>query len=180
MRDTLIEQEDGFLGPFPRILKPGDIQSTVFGASDSVPFWLSDQQGEDSRLDVQLGTANIVQRKMNEIVELLTAAGVLGTEGKTIRQLKDLCIDHGILTFKSVLISVERNRAEFELSLRGKGVGTIGKNKRELVELCEHHSIVITKTVEKIREGWEGTPKGVLQRKTSLEQSMRALVACGT
>jgi hypothetical protein len=50
-----------------------------------------------------------------------------------------------------------------ELSLRGIGVGTKGKNKRELVELCKHHSIVITKTVEKIREGWEGKPKGLLQ-----------------
>jgi hypothetical protein len=135
----------------------------VFCESDSGPFWLSDRQREDSRLDVQLGTANIVQLKMNANIELLTAAYVLGTEGKNMRQLKDLCVDHGILTFKSVLNSVERNRAELELSLRGKGIGTQGKNERELVELCERHSIAITKTAEKIRERWEGKLKGLLQ-----------------
>ena len=46
--ETLIEQEDGFLGPFPRILKSSDIQSLVFCESDSGPFWLSDRQREDS------------------------------------------------------------------------------------------------------------------------------------
>ena len=29
--------------------------------------------------------------------------------------------------------------------------------------MCEHHQIAIVKTVEKIKEGWEGKTKGLLQ-----------------
>jgi hypothetical protein len=50
-----------------------------------------------------------------------------------------------------------------ELELRGRGLVTKGKNKRELVQLCEQHNIAIMKTVEKIKEGWEGKTKGLLQ-----------------
>ncbi len=57
---------------------------------------------------------------------------------------------------------IERNRSELELDLRGgRGVGTKGKNKRELVELCRQHNII--KTKDKIKEGWEGKSKGLLQ-----------------
>ncbi len=31
------------------------------------------------------------------------------------------------------------------------------------MEICEQHQITITKNVEKIKEGWEGKPKGLLQ-----------------
>jgi hypothetical protein len=37
----LIKQEKGYLGPFPRILNPGDIQSLVFKSTDDGPFWMS-------------------------------------------------------------------------------------------------------------------------------------------
>ncbi len=47
--------------------------------------------------------------------------------------------------------------------MRGKNVSTKGKNKRELVELCTFHNIEVMKTVEKIKEGWEGKAKGLLQ-----------------
>jgi predicted ATPase len=50
-----------------------------------------------------------------------------------------------------------------ELELRERGLNTKGKNKRELVELCEQHQIAITKTVAKVKEGWEGKAKGLLQ-----------------
>jgi hypothetical protein len=50
-----------------------------------------------------------------------------------------------------------------ELDLRGRGISTKGKNKREIVEICEQHEITITKNVEKIKEGWEGKPKVLLQ-----------------
>jgi hypothetical protein len=40
---------------------------------------------------------------------------------------------------------------------------TKGKNKRELVLLCDQNQIAITKNVERIKEGWEGKPKGLLQ-----------------
>ena len=97
------------------------------------------------------------------MIEQLTVNGVTETAGKSTRQLKNLCTQHGIPVFKTVLNSVERNRSELELELRGKGISTMGKNKRELVELCQHHNIAIKKAVEKVKEGWEGKPKGLLQ-----------------
>jgi isochorismate hydrolase len=91
----------------------------------------------------------------------LSENGVADTVGKNARQLKDLCAQHGIPTVKTVSNSLERNRSELELELRG--VVTKGKNKREFVQLCEHHQIAIVKTVGKIKEGWEGKAKGLLQ-----------------
>ena len=82
---------------------------------------------------------------------------------KSIRQLRSLCSQHGLPTHKSVSILLERNRSELELDLRGRGISRKEKNKRELVEICEQHQITITKNVEKIKEGWEGKPKGLLQ-----------------
>jgi hypothetical protein len=62
MRDTLIQQEQGFLDHFPRILQPGDIQSLVFlPASDAGPFWMSDAEKEDSRHDKHLGITTQVK-----------------------------------------------------------------------------------------------------------------------
>ena len=58
---------------------------------------------------------------------------------------------------------IERNRTELELELRDRGLSIKGKNKRELVEICTNHNIAIIKTVEKIKEGWEGKAKGLLQ-----------------
>ena len=67
------------------------------------------------------------------------------------------------MTVKEVPIVHERNWTELELDLRGLGVSTKGKNKRELVELCAQHQIAVSKNVEKIKEGWVGKPKGLLQ-----------------
>ena len=38
MRDTVIKQEKGYLGPYLRILNPGDTQSMVFKDRDNGPF----------------------------------------------------------------------------------------------------------------------------------------------
>ncbi len=115
---------------------------------------MSNTQKEESRPDKQLGTATDVQLKIPEMMEVLSAsAGLANTSGKSTRQLKDLCAQHGIPTFKTVMNSIERNRSELEIELRGKNVSTNGKNKRELVELCTFHNIEVTKTVEKIKEG---------------------------
>ena len=46
LRDTTIKQQQGYLGPFIRILEPGDMQSMVFKASDIGPFWMTEQDQE--------------------------------------------------------------------------------------------------------------------------------------
>jgi hypothetical protein len=48
-----------------------------------------------------------------------------------------------------------------ELELRVRGINTRGRNKRELIGLCEQHNIETSKIVEKVKEGWEGNPKGL-------------------
>ena len=167
MRDTIMIQEEGYLGPFPRILEPGDTQSLVFVTSDSGPFWMSSEEKEESRYDKNLGGTTAVNLKIPELIlQLREKAGddVRDTlAGKRIRQLRALCMQHGLATYKLVPIVVERNRSELELDLIGRGISTKGKNKRELVEICEQHHIAITKNEDKIKEGWEGKPKGLLQ-----------------
>ncbi len=44
LHDTLIKECNGYLGLFPKILRPGDVQSMVFKESDIGPFWLSEQE----------------------------------------------------------------------------------------------------------------------------------------
>ena len=69
MRDTLIQQEQGFLGQFPQTLQPGDTQSLVFlPGSDAGPFRMSDAEKEDSRHDKHLGTSTEVKLAAAELV----------------------------------------------------------------------------------------------------------------
>ena len=58
---------------------------------------------------------------------------------------------------------VQRNKSELILELHSKGVQTKGKNKKKLVNLCQNNSIPITCKVPKIKEGWVGKAKGLLQ-----------------
>jgi hypothetical protein len=48
MRNTIIKQEEGYVGAFPRILEPGATQSLVFTSSDSGSFWMSEQEREET------------------------------------------------------------------------------------------------------------------------------------
>ena len=57
----------------------------------------------------------------------------------------------------------QRNKDELIVDLQGKGVSTKGKNKQELIALCNNNDITITHKVTKIKEGWVGKPKGLLQ-----------------
>ncbi len=51
MRETVRKQEKGYLGPFLRILNPGDTQSMVFKDRDNGPFWMSREEQENTRHD---------------------------------------------------------------------------------------------------------------------------------
>ena len=103
MRDTIMIQEEGYLGPFPRILEPGDTQSLVFVTSDSGPFWMSSEEKEESRYDKNLGGTTAVNLKIPELIlQLREKAGddVRGTlAGKRMRQLRALCMQHGLAMY---------------------------------------------------------------------------------
>ena len=126
---------------------------------------MSDAEKEDSRHDKHLGTTTEVKLASPELISQLRQNGIEDSLAeKSIWQLRNLCTQHGLLTHKTVAIVHERNRSsELEISLKGRGISTKGKNKRELVDLCKQHQIAITKNVKRIKEGWEGKPKGLLQ-----------------
>ena len=124
---------------------------------------MTELEKEETRHEKRCGTATDINLKAPELILTLSDNGISNTEGKTTRHLKELCAQHGIPTFKTVANAVERNRSELELELRGRGINTRGRNKRELIGLCEQHNIETSKIVEKIKEGWEGNPKGLAQ-----------------
>ena len=110
MQSTIIAQEEGYLGAFPRVLEPGDTQSLVFALSDSGPFWMSsDLEKEESRHDKQLGMVTYVKLKIPELIHQLNENGVVDIVRKNMRQLGDLCDQHGIPTLKTVSNLLERN-----------------------------------------------------------------------
>jgi len=71
MRTTLIEQEGGYLGSFPRTLEPGDTQSFVFSKLDGGPFSLSDSQRDECRQYKQFGIFYDVKLTSTELKEEL-------------------------------------------------------------------------------------------------------------
>jgi hypothetical protein len=47
LRNILVKQENDYLGPYARILSPGNVQSLVFKQKDDGPFWVSkEEQGK--------------------------------------------------------------------------------------------------------------------------------------
>jgi hypothetical protein len=96
MRDTIIKQERGFLGTYPKKLNPGDIQSMVFKSTDEGPFWMTRDEQEKTRHD-QLVAGQTKTRTLRkaELKALLEAKNI--PEKGTAKELTKLCEDHGIL-----------------------------------------------------------------------------------
>jgi hypothetical protein len=117
MRDTQIKQEKGYLGPFPRILNPGDIQSLVFKSTDDGPFWMSREERKKTQHD------QVIQGQ---------------TRTRTLK------------------------KTEMKKLLEEKNIPARGTAK-ELAKLCEDHGILTKIISNKVIEGWEDKPKGILQ-----------------
>ena len=73
LRDTLIKQEKGYLGPYARILSPGDVQSLFFKPTDDGPFWMSREQQEktwhDQVIQGQTRTRTLKKAEMKKLLE---------------------------------------------------------------------------------------------------------------
>jgi hypothetical protein len=54
LRTSLIKQERGYLGRFPRTLNPGDMRQMVFVPGDEGPFWMTTEQRQSTRLDIEI------------------------------------------------------------------------------------------------------------------------------
>ncbi len=80
LHDTLIKERDGYLGPFPKILQPGDVQSMFFKESNIGPFWLSEQERLEQRNDkIEHGKKVKQKLRKEELVKKLAEAGVTAT-----------------------------------------------------------------------------------------------------
>lgn len=98
MRDTIILQDEGYLGPHSPILKAGDTQSLVYLESDSGPWYLSPEQRQSQRHDRPTGRSKRVERSKKVLVECLRAAGVTLQQqrGYTRKELQEFAKNNGI------------------------------------------------------------------------------------
>ena len=117
MRETQIKQEKGYLGPYQRILQPGDTQKMIFEGNDVGPFWMSPEERENRRHD-NCVEGRVVKRKL------------------TKKELTEVLLTRGI-TIKGKLVDLQR--------------------------AATTNGISIEEVSQKIIEGWEGKPKGLLQ-----------------
>ena len=162
MRDTIIESEEGYLGKFPRILEPGNTQSLVFTESDPGPFWLSDAKREECRHDQRYGCFNDVKLSIADMKEQLANKGILEEDiaSKNTRQLRNLCSQHEIPTFRSVENVVERNQTELELELRGRGLSIKGKTKGSWLRYAIITTLQSQRQLKKSRKDERGKQRG--------------------
>jgi hypothetical protein len=95
MRETKIEEEDCYLGSFPRILEVGMLQSLVFSDTDEGPYWLSVDERAKQKFDFQV-TDEMKTRKLNkaELIVKLKEAN-MNWHGN-MESLSKLATNHGI------------------------------------------------------------------------------------
>jgi hypothetical protein len=67
MHDSVIKNEQGYLGPFVQQLKVGDTQSMVWLEGDAGPYWMSVDERELNRKD-QYGTKTRSQKFTKEVL----------------------------------------------------------------------------------------------------------------
>jgi hypothetical protein len=96
MRAPIIESEDGYLGPHPATLKVGDTQSMVFLDADIGPFWMTETERVDRRLDKPTGISKERKKTVKELIADLTREGVSLSKKYTKKQLTEFCDDKGI------------------------------------------------------------------------------------
>jgi len=63
MRETQIKQEKGYLGPYQRLLQPGDTQKMILESNDVGPFQMSPEEREKQRHDIYV-KGRVVKRKL--------------------------------------------------------------------------------------------------------------------
>ena len=106
MRSSIIEKEEGYLGPFQRTLQPGQVQHLVFQPNDAGPFWLSPEERELCRHDVILDGFSELDRNKAELELELKGKGI-NIKGKNKTELVQLCVSNDISVKKQIQKSKE-------------------------------------------------------------------------
>jgi len=152
-RDSIILQQEGYLGPYhhDKMLQVGDTQSFVFSDTDDGPFYL--QRGNERRFDRNEGTIEKALSKA-ELTTVLQARNIL-TKG-SLKQLQAICRANGIQTKKTVPKVVE---------------GWVGKAKGKLQILWERGFIDTTNLARYTNDG-KVDAFGIIDKSYSLHQLM--------
>ena len=95
LRASLIKQERGYLGRFPRTFNPGDMQQMVFLQDGEGPFWMTSEQRQSTRLDIEI-QGKVIKRNFTkeELMKKLAEQGVVA-QGN-ITNIKWMCTLKGI------------------------------------------------------------------------------------
>ena len=95
IRQSIIKQEHGYLGTYEHTLEPGDTQTMIFQASDSRPFWMTEQQREETRKDrVQQGEIQKKKICKAKLIKMLQDHGI--TAMGNIDNIQKLATSRGI------------------------------------------------------------------------------------
>ncbi len=82
MRDTEIKGVWAYLGPFPSVLKMGDVQKMNFQEGDDGPFWLSPEEKEKSKRDQPSGKIKKREYNIKELIQNLSEVGYVASGRK--------------------------------------------------------------------------------------------------
>jgi hypothetical protein len=95
LRDTTIQQQDGYLGPHSPKLRQGDVQSMIFNPGDNGPFWMDKLEREAKQHD-RLIDGETVTRQFTkaELVQHLKDRGIAAKGKKAAIQAK--AQEHGL------------------------------------------------------------------------------------
>jgi len=99
MHSTQIEP--ACLGPYPKMLKVGDVQTMTFGEEDDGPFDLTEQQRRERKHDKWTGNKKKRPLRKAELVDLMQAKIGASFISSTYRSMEDLYLlagNHGIAT----------------------------------------------------------------------------------
>jgi hypothetical protein len=95
LRDSKILEEDGYLGPYDhdKKLRVGDIQCFVFRESDDGPFYYTQRQRNENRLDVEDGTLS-KDLSRTQLVNELERRNISSQGSK--KRLQEICKSNNI------------------------------------------------------------------------------------
>lgn len=101
MRDTVIEEAEGYLGPHKRDLEPGATQALVFPGEgcpvEQGPWWMDEAERNNRRRDYTHPTEmSKKQRNKERLSSVLTAAGVPHEPTMNHKSMQKLAKENGI------------------------------------------------------------------------------------
>eukprot|EP00957_Ditylum_brightwellii_P178318 13581203-Ditylum_brightwellii.AAC.1 len=89
MHDSLLSEKDDFLGPFPAMLKVGDMQSFAFKPSDDEPFWIAPAQRIKLHFDVKVRKTKPRTKNQNKLKQEMFAIDSQVNVKVTAKQLQE-------------------------------------------------------------------------------------------